>query len=134
MISLRVSSELKSNKNTSGILYVTYFELEGKSLVKVGVTTRTIEERTTQILLDIFRVYREFPYARPKRFRKIDQVYEKESQLLDFLKPYRYTPKHKFGGYTEFHEAPLELVVAAYENLLEGLPLDACRQEQSAEA
>ena len=130
----RVTSTKKERSNLQGILYVVYFELEGKALVKVGVTCRSIEERVSQILLDIFTVYREFPYARPKRFRKIDNVYEKEAELLAFLKQYRYTPKKKFGGYTEFHEVPLDLVVAAYEDLLEGRPLGESKQEECSEA
>lgn len=113
-----------------GILYVAYFELEGKPLVKIGVTSRTIEERISEILVSIFKKYREFPYCRPKRFRKTGNVYEKEAQLHEYFKNYSYTTANKFSGSTEFFDIELDKVVEVYENLLNGKPLYEDRQEQ----
>ena len=42
---------------TKGIVYVLLFELEGKTLIKIGVTTRSIEERVAEILVSIFQRY-----------------------------------------------------------------------------
>jgi hypothetical protein len=106
-----------------GILYLVVFELEGKSLVKIGVTSRTIEERVSEILVSIFKKYREFPYCKPKRFRKTSNVYEKESKLHSYFKTLQYTPLKKFNGSTEFFDVPLDVAVKAYEDLLSGKTL-----------
>lgn len=109
----------KSKPDEVNILYVVLFELEGKSLVKIGVTSRSIEDRVSEILVSIFKKYREFPYCRPKRFRKTDKAYEKESILHEQFKEFNYVTENKFSGSTEFFDVPLELVVDAYEKLLE---------------
>lgn len=103
-----------------GILYLLYFELDGKELVKIGVTTRAIEDRVSEILVSIFKTYREFPYCRPKRFRKTDNVYEKEALMHKYFEKHNFTPAKKFSGSTEFFDVPLDLVVEVYERLLAG--------------
>lgn len=108
----------KSKPDEVNILYVVLFELEGKSLVKIGVTSRSIEERVSEILVSIFKGYREFPYCRPKRFRRTDKAYEKEAKLHKHFKEFSYSPEKKFSGSTEFFDVPLETVVEAYEELL----------------
>lgn len=108
----------------AGILYVVLFAIDNKELVKIGVTTRSIEDRISEILVSIFKTYREFPYCRPKRFRATEDVYTKESILHDYFKEKRYTPLKQFNGSTEFFDVSLDDVVKAYENLLEGKPLD----------
>ena len=101
-----------------GILYVVAFTLEDKDLVKIGVTSRTIEERVSEILISIFKSYREFPYCRPKRFRKTDNTYLKESELHKHFADRQYTPSKKFSGSTEFFDVPLDEVVGVYEEML----------------
>ena len=101
-----------------GILYVVLFLLEGKELIKIGVTKRNIEDRVSEILTSIFKSYREFPYCRPKRFRKTDNIYEKEAQLHKLFESRKYEPKNKFSGSTEFFDVPLDEVVEEYEKLL----------------
>lgn len=127
---MKVSKDGPNVEEDLGILYVVYFELEGKALVKIGVTSRTIEERVSEILVSIFRKYREFPYCRPKRFRKTGNAYEKEALLHEHFREYSYTPAKKFSGSTEFFDVPLDDVVKVYENLLDGGSLDEGRQEQ----
>lgn len=117
---MKVVKDGLSIEEDLGILYVVYFELEGKPLVKIGVTTRPIEDRVAEILISIFKKYREFPYCRPKRFRKTGNVYEKEALLHKYFKSYSYSPDKKFSGSTEFFDVPLEEVVPVYENLLKG--------------
>jgi hypothetical protein len=107
-----------------GILYVVYFRLDEKDLVKIGVTSRTVEERVSEILVSIFKKYREFPFARPKRFRKTSDVYEKEALMHKYFKDRNYKPEKVFSGSTEFFEVPLDEVVHVYENLLEGRALN----------
>lgn len=101
-----------------GILYLVLFQLEGKQLIKIGVTTRSIEERISEILVSMFKVYREFPYCRPKRFRQTANVFEKEAILHTYFKDYKYPPGKIFSGCTEFFDIPLDVAVTAYEQLL----------------
>lgn len=117
-----------------GILYLVHFKLDDKDLVKIGVTSRTIEERISEILVSIFKTYREFPYCRPKRFRKTGNVYEKEAILHKYFKEYSYTPDKKFSGSTEFFDIPLDDVVKVYEDLLNGKELYESGQEQSQDS
>lgn len=128
---MKVSKDGLNVEEDLGILYLVHFELEDKALVKIGVTSRTIEERVSEILVSIFKKYREFPYCRPKRFRKTGNVYEKEAQLHEYFREYSYTPSKKFSGSTEFFDVPLEHVVEVYESLLNGKDIYEGRQEQS---
>jgi hypothetical protein len=108
-----------------GILYLVHFELDGKSLVKIGVTAKKIEDRVSEILVSIFKKYREFPYCRPKRFQKTSDMFDKEAVLHQFFAAYHYTPDKVFSGSTEFFDLPIDIAVAAYEQLSAGEPLDA---------
>jgi hypothetical protein len=130
---MKVTKTKLSVEEDIGILYLVYFRLDDKDLVKIGVTTRNIEDRVSEILVSMFKTYREFPYCRPKRFRKTCYVFEKEALLHRHFKDYIFIPIKPFSGSTEFFEVPLEEVVLVYENLLEGKPLDESRQEQSTE-
>jgi len=131
---MKISKDGLSLEEDVGILYIVYFELEGKQLVKIGVTTRAIEDRVSEILVSIFKKYREFPYCRPKRFRKTGNVYEKEAQLHQYFKQHNYELKNKFSGSTEFFDVPLEEVVEVYEQLLKGKAIDESRQEQDSDS
>lgn len=105
-------------KNVEGIVYVLLVEMEGKSLVKIGVTTRSIEERVVEILTSAFKVYREFFYCKPKRFKKTVDIYEKEAELHKAFDRYRYKPSKKFGGSSEFFDVPLDEVVVKYDAMI----------------
>lgn len=116
--------KLVVNKNADvladdlGILYVILFTLDNKQLVKIGVTSRSIEARVTEILLSIFKTYREFPYCRPKRFSATSDAYSKEAKLHKHFADRRYSTSKKFNGHTEFFDVPLDEVVCAYEAVL----------------
>lgn len=113
-----LSKVTKSKPDEVNILYVALFELDGRSLVKIGVTSRSIEERMSEILVSIFKCYREFPFCRPKRFRKTVNAYEKELVLHEKFKQFSYNTKKRFNGSTEFFDVPINDVVKAYEDLL----------------
>lgn len=117
---IEVSSDKDLLKEDPGILYIARFDLEGKELVKIGVTSRSIEERMSEILISIFKRYREFPYCRPKRFRKVEDAYEKEAGLHFHFQDYKYLPQKQFSGHTEFFDMPLDEAVLVYENLVNG--------------
>ena len=112
-----------------GILYVALFELEGKDLVKIGITRRTVERRMSDILVSIFKRYRVFPRCVPKRFRKVGNVLEKESILHKYFSNFKYVTEHKFSGSTEFFDISLDDAVEAYEKLLAGESLDEIRED-----
>ena len=115
---LTVSKKVDLLTDDFGILYIVLFTLDNKQLVKIGVTSRTIEDRISEILLSIFKAYREFPYCRPKRFRKTNNTYSKESTLHKHFADRQYVPSKKFSGSTEFFDVPLDEVVGVYEELL----------------
>jgi DUF4097 and DUF4098 domain-containing protein YvlB len=108
----------KPTKSSPGILYVILVELDGKSLVKIGVTHRRIEDRVVEILVSIFKKYREFPYCRPKRFKTVPNTYQKERLLHKHFSKYQYTPNKKFSGSTEFFDIPLDDVVKVYDDMV----------------
>ena len=101
----------------SGILYVLHIELEGKSLVKIGMTTRNIEDRVSEILISIFKKYREFPYCRPHRFTKVTDVSRKEKEMHKKFATYKFKTSKRFSGSTEFFEVPVNTVVDMYDKL-----------------
>jgi len=101
----------------SGILYVLHIELEGKSLVKIGMTTRNIEDRVSEILISIFKKYREFPYCRPHRFTKVTDVMSKEKEMHKKFSSHKFKTSKRFSGSTEFFEVPVDSVVKVYDKL-----------------
>jgi hypothetical protein len=101
-----------------GILYVLLFELEGKTLVKIGVTTRSIEERVAEILVSMFTKYRMFPYCYPKRFRTTEDIFGKEKKLHKMFEEHKHVTSKKFSGYTEFFDVDVDEVVKEYDKLI----------------
>ena len=98
-------------------------EVDGKRVVKIGVTSRRIEERVCEILTSHFHAYRYFCYCRPKRYRKVDNPYEKEAELLKYFKARKYESEKKFGGSTELVDVTLDEAVETYERLLGGIDI-----------
>jgi hypothetical protein len=76
------------------------------------------EDRVSEILVGIFSKYREFPYCKPKRFKTTTTPYKKETLLHKQFSEHKYTTSKKFGGSTEFFDVSLEVVVAAYDDLI----------------
>jgi len=111
---LKVNTDLEYE----GIVYVLDIEVDGKRVVKVGLTTKKIEERVVQILTSHFKAYRHFPYCRPKRFKRTDDIYDKEQKILKYFAEARYESELKFDGCTELLDVPLDKVVGVYEKVL----------------
>jgi len=101
-----------------GIVYLLELDVQGKRVVKVGITTRRIEDRVCEILTSYFKIHRYFPYCRPKRYRKTDNIYEKEQKILKHFKEYKYVPEVQFQGSSELLDVPLDVVVDIYEKVL----------------
>ena len=108
------------NKETTSILYILQIKLEDKDLVKVGITNRKIEDRVCEITTAIWVKYRYFPHVYTKKFKAVSDYKEKEKQILDYFKEYRYITQHKFCGYTELLEIDIADVVAYYDKLNKG--------------
>lgn len=121
---LRTNVKDYGRKNIEGILYLLCLNVDGVDVVKIGVTTRKIDDRVCEILHSHYKVYRWFPECYPKRFRKTKDVYEKEKILLDYFELYKFNAKKPFGGCQELVYAPLELVVEIYEKVLNGEELE----------
>lgn len=107
-----------TNLRYEGIVYVLDIEVDGKRVVKVGLTTKKIEERVVQILASHFKAYRFFPYCRPKRFRRTDNIYDKEQKILKYFADRKYESEIKFDGSTELLDVALDEVVEVYEKVL----------------
>jgi hypothetical protein len=115
---LTVSTKLRPVD--TAIVYLLEIEVDNKRVVKIGVTAREIHERVVEILTSHFKVYRHFPYCRPKRFSATVNPYEKERKLLDLLAEYQWKPERAFQGSTELVDVDIALVVKLYSLVMEG--------------
>lgn len=108
--------------DSSGILYLLSFKVDDVQVVKIGVTCRPkVEERVCEILTSVWKRYRMFPECYVKRYKKVPDVYQKETQLLRQFSSQAFTPKFVFTGSTELVTATLEEVTEAYDNLTAGI-------------
>jgi hypothetical protein len=92
-----ITNNIDSIRN---ILYVLEIDLDDKKVIKIGVTSRKIEDRVCEIVTSIFKTYRYFPKVYPKRFRKVEDNLDKEQFLLKYLEEYKYMSDNSFGGHT----------------------------------
>lgn len=108
----------KDIEEPKGIVYVLNLRLEEQSLVKVGVTTRRIEERVCEILTSIWKRYRVFPECVVKRYKTTPDMFKKESLIHSCLAEHRYTTKFVFSGSTEIFNCSLDKVVGIYDEIV----------------
>ncbi len=99
------------------IVYVLSIELEDKMLIKVGRTSRNVEDRVSEILISIWKKYRVFPKCYVKRYRQAKDACKLETALHQALHKYRYKTKHKFSGHTEMFEVSLGKATRLYDKL-----------------
>ena len=103
-----------------GILYLIEMDVDGKRVVKIGLTRRaTIDERLVEIALAHFKAYRQINYMRPKRFRKTSNVSQKEQLLLGYFSSRRYVSEKPFTGHTELVDVDIMEVVTKYEEIID---------------
>ena len=117
-----------------GILYLIEMDVDGKRVVKIGLTRRaTIDERLVEIALAHFKAYRQINYMRPKRFRKTSNVSQKEQLLLGYFSSRRYVSEKPFTGHTELVDVDIMEVVTKYEEIIDvkDCDLQALRPEPS---
>jgi hypothetical protein len=111
-------------KNTKGVLYLLFIEMEGKELVKVGITGRNVEDRVCEILVSMWKRYRWFHRLYVKRYKTVENYVDKESKFHEYLDRYRYKTEYEFSGCTEIFDIDKEHVVAAYDWLVKEGSLD----------
>ena len=99
------------------IIYLLIIKLEGKKLVKIGITSRRLEDRVCEILKSIYKRYRIFPYCKPKRFTKLANAYKKEQKLLEVFKNKAKRTDLIFNGSTECFEISEELALREYDKV-----------------
>ena len=117
-----------------GILYLIEMDVDGKRVVKIGLTRRaTIDERLVEIALAHFKAYRQINYMRPKRFRTTSNVSQKEQLLLGYFSSRRYVSEKPFTGHTELVDVDIMEVVTKYEEIIDvkDCDLQALRPEPS---
>ena len=103
-----------------GILYLIEMDVDGKRVVKIGLTRRpTIDDRLAEIALAHFKAYRQINYMRPKRFRKTCNVLQKEQLLLAYFADRKYISEKPFGGSTELVDVDIMEVVKKYEEIID---------------
>ena len=117
-----ITNNIDSIRN---ILYVLEIDLDDKKVIKIGVTSRKIEDRVCEIVTSIFKTYRYFPKVYPKRFRKVEDNLDKEQFLLKYLEEYKYASDNSFGGHTELVMMDLDLVADLYDRLERGEDINA---------
>lgn len=116
--------EAHTPSNKDGIVYILDLDVDDIRVVKIGVTTRKVEDRVLEILLSYWKTYRVFPRCYPKRFKRTTNIYEKEKLLLDYFSDCKFECAKQFSGYQELVYAPLEDVVEIYEKVINGEVLE----------
>lgn len=94
------------DKPKQGIVYILYIDIEYEDklqhITKIGVTTRDVEARVTEILISIWKGTRIFPRCYVKRFKTVQDPYGMESELLSLYKDREEELiTNKFSGATE---------------------------------
>lgn len=111
----------RGENSTAGTLYILILDIDGTTVYKVGVTKRAVEDRVQEITLSYFYKYRYFCYCKPKRFRLVEDVYKKETEMHRALKEFKYEAQHKFSGSTElFVGIELDTLLEVYDRCLNG--------------
>lgn len=90
----RVKPEIK---DLPGVLYFIKFESDSESFYKIGITSRSVEERFSK-KGDIAHYTIEVVSTKSMT---LYEAYQLEQQLLTEFSPYKYMPQKWFSGWTE---------------------------------
>ena len=85
-----------------GIVYILYMWIEEVRVVKIGITTRQVEERICEILTSYYHRYRIFPKLYPKRFKSTGDILAKEQMLHKYFADKKYDFEFRFDGSSEY--------------------------------
>lgn len=112
---------LTVRKPEKGIVYVLRFVLDCDTVVyKIGITTRTINERLLEIVGDFFNKYRYIPNVKARKFTSTVNYAEMEKRLhKEYADCSHYFDK-KFNGSTEFFKiADEDILLHSYSSMIE---------------
>ena len=123
---MKITVSRRGLVSDSGIVYILYMWVEDKLVVKIGITTRGIEERVCEILTSYFKKYRVFPKLYPKRFKSTDEILAKEQMLHKYFADRQYEFDKKFDGSSEYFDIEDEAeLLRVYEDCLEGVDINS---------
>ena len=109
---------IKDTTESKCTLYVFKFILrDGKVIYKVGITCVQPIDRMLQVLRSFYMAYRYIPEATMKRFRKVDDHFEKETLLHREFKEYQCTFEKHFDGYSELFEMCEDTLLNRYDEI-----------------
>lgn len=115
MKAIKISRKLLKEE---GVVYVLEIELNGVNLIKIGMTTRLVEERVCEILTSIWKKYRVFPRCVVHRFTKVPNPLDIEVKLHGIFKGDRYKVEKSFSGSTEIFLLDVQVVKDKYDELV----------------
>lgn len=115
----KTTNTIKSEHD--GIVYILILEIGDKTVYKIGVTQRKIEDRVIEILTSFWKSYRYFPKCYPKRFKSTSNIFGKEAALHHHFANCKYEPEYKTDGFSElFYIDDLEYLLDIYARCLDG--------------
>lgn len=86
-----------------GTVYIIKMVLDcGTTVYKIGITTRAVEDRLAELVIDMFKKIRYIPRTSLKRFSKSSNYRHVELELLEMFKEHKYEWYRTFGGCNEF--------------------------------
>lgn len=101
-----------------GKVYILQLEIEGEQYLKIGVSSRPVQQRTCEILTSLWHRLRYFPKCYVKRYTSMVNPYDFEAEIHQSLNQYRVTLPFKFDGSTElFGGVDLEYVTDLYDEM-----------------
>ena len=99
----------------NGTVYVLQMELEGKTLFKIGASSRSANKRTGEILCEIEYKYGYFPRTRIVKSRQCKDYYRVEAALHERFKKNWYKTQHEFSGSSEVFDITLADILEWYD-------------------
>lgn len=115
---LTIDTSKIADTPTKGIVYLLDIELEGSSIVKIGMTNRAkVEHRVVEILTAMWQKYRYFPKCYVARYKKFDDPLAIEKKLHNHFKDNKIELEHSFGGSTEFFNINIDKAKDVYDRL-----------------
>ena len=113
-----------------GICYIMKFKMraddndndEYRVVYKVGVTTRNIEKRLSEVAISMFTAYRYIPEAEVRKFTKSNGYKLIETEMHKKYEKYNCTMDDRISGKTEFFEIDEQMeedIIEYYCELIE---------------
>lgn len=123
---LQITVSKRGLISQDGIVYLLFMWIDDFRVVKIGITTRQIEERVVEILTSYYHKYRVFPKLYPKRFRKTTGILDKEAMLHKYFADKQHVFEQRFDGSSEYFVIDDdEELLQVYEDCLMGVDINS---------